>query len=430
MQIVIGKRKFTIGKPAPSADGVLLRDGNTSDLANPSPWMVKWAGMSGLATHLQQISTVPVTVGSVMGLSAVFACVRKLSTDLASLPLEVLMRKDGAASVDKTHPAYTLVHSQPNQRDTAMYLWQTQIAHCMLSGVAYIYVERDRNAIPTRLIPLHKGEVQVMQSTEDELIRFYNSKKYGIIAEQDILRINNFLCVDMVAQFNQLLGLALTADEYASLYFANGNNIQGYLASPHKLDKPSQDVALASWKENGISNQQGTSILPYGLEYKEVKGRTPQESQMVEVRNANGLEICRLFNMPPALVGFDTAAKYESVEQQSLNYVTNTLRPWAKGIEQELDRKLLREVEKQKETHSFKYNFMALLRGDITARSNYYDKMLKAGVFSINDVRGLENLNSVEGGDVHLVQVNQIALSQMDEYSKKLATTATDNTPQ
>lgn len=55
------------------------------------------------------------------------------------------------------------------------------------------------------------------------------------------------------------------------------------------------------------------------------------------------------------------------------------------------------------------------------ARTEFYDKMLQNGVFSRNEVRFLERYNPIDGGDIHTVQVNQIALSELENYSKKVS---------
>jgi hypothetical protein len=70
------------------------------------------------------------------------------------------------------------------------------------------------------------------------------------------------------------------------------------------------------------------------------------------------------------------------------------------------------------------------MRGDMTARANFYDKMVQAGVLNRYEVRQIERYNPIEGGTIHTVQVNQIALSMFEKYSEKISTaaeTATEN---
>jgi len=71
-----------------------------------------------------------------------------------------------------------------------------------------------------------------------------------------------------------------------------------------------------------------------------------------------------------------------------------------------------------------KFDLSDLLRGDSAARANYYDTLVKCGIMSINEARAAEDMNAVDGGDQHTVQVNQIALDRLDEYSNKISSDA------
>ena len=68
-----------------------------------------------------------------------------------------------------------------------------------------------------------------------------------------------------------------------------------------------------------------------------------------------------------------------------------------------------------------KFNLNDLFRGDMQARATFYREMLTTGVMSINEVRMKEEMNPVDGGDVHLVQVNQLALDKVQDYSDKIS---------
>jgi len=401
-----------------------VRSGNSS-LTYPQQWLMEALSIRGIMNG----RGVSVSPHQALGISALFACVRKLSTDLASLPLEIHANKNGTKSIDYKHVSYNLVHREPNPRDNAMDFWRTVLAHSFLQGQGIALIIRDKNAKPTRLIHVKKQDIKVYKSLADDLVYIYKHKDYGDFMEYDVLRVNGFLGIDVVHTFNNLLGISVSAEDYAAAYFANGNNVQGYLSSEGKLTVDQISVVKESWTGPGSSdNAHGTSLLPFNMKYNELKGKSPQDTQLSEVRKEQGAEICRIFGIPPGLIGFETAAKYESVEGQNLFYVTNVLRPAAKVVEQECDRKLLLEIEKSQGTHSFKYNFNALLRGDTKTRGEFYDRMVKIGAFSINDVREHEGLNSVEGGDHRYVQVNQIPIEFMDDYAKKLVENPTATT--
>jgi len=165
----------------------------------------------------------------------------------------------------------------------------------------------------------------------------------------------------------------------------------------------------------------GTKLLPFGFKYNRIS-IAPEEAQFIETRKFQAEEICRIFSVPPALVQLESQTTYNNVEQQNLMFARHTVLPWAKRIEQELNRKLLSGIEQP--THYFKFELNDLFRGDMAARSAFFTQMLQNGVMSINEVRAQEELNPVAGGDVHTVQVNQIALDRLEAYSDKIASDA------
>jgi hypothetical protein len=52
------------------------------------------------------------------------------------------------------------------------------------------------------------------------------------------------------------------------------------------------------------------------------------------------------------------------------------------------------------------------LRADAAGRSAFYNTMASLGVFSVNEIRGFENLNPVDGGDIRVVPLNMQTLEQ------------------
>jgi len=45
---------------------------------------------------------------------------------------------------------------------------------------------------------------------------------------------------------------------------------------------------------------------------------------------------------------------------------------------------------------------------------------------SINEVRAEEDMNPVKNGDIHLVQVNQISLDKIEDYSNSISNNNTN----
>jgi len=98
------------------------------------------------------------------------------------------------------------------------------------------------------------------------------------------------------------------------------------------------------------------------------------------------------------------------LEQQTLGFQKFTLRRRLKRIEQALEKQLL-SVPDRLAGITIEFNLEGLLRGDSAARASFYQQMLTNGVMTINEVRALENLPPVEGGDVPRMQMQNVPIT-------------------
>ena len=108
-------------------------------------------------------------------------------------------------------------------------------------------------------------------------------------------------------------------------------------------------------------------------------------------------------------------SSFNNIEMQSQEYVTYTLMPYLTRIEQEMNLKLFRTNELGKTFVEFNVN--GLLRGDVKTRNEAYKTAIQNGYMSINEVRQKENLNSIEGGDQHFIQMNMTTIENIGDAS-------------
>jgi phage portal protein BeeE len=132
-------------------------------------------------------------------------------------------------------------------------------------------------------------------------------------------------------------------------------------------------------------------------------GIPPETAQFLETRQFQVVEICRWYRMPPHKVQDLSGAKYANVEQQNLEYVTDTLMPWTIRWEQQLKRKLFADDPE----HFAEHLLLGLLRGDQAARSTFYKELFGLAAISPNDIREAENFNPLgPDGDTYFVATN------------------------
>ena len=158
-------------------------------------------------------------------------------------------------------------------------------------------------------------------------------------------------------------------------------------------------------------------MMPFGMKYHRF-GVEPDKAQNTDARKHEAEEICRIFNIPPAMIGLGSSS-YGDYENQARAFVNQCIAPIAAKLESEYNFKLLTRTDRER--IGFRHDMDELMRGDMAARSAFYDKMLVNGVMNRNEVRAKERMNTIEGGEIYTVQVNQISLNELDNYSKKIA---------
>jgi HK97 family phage portal protein len=357
-------------------------------------------------------SGVNVTEQGALGISTVYACVYRIASTIASLGLEIYVRDGRDVNVANMHPAYQVLDI-PNDENTPYEFWETLVASALVYGCGFAIIERNNRGYAERLIPVHYYDVDIKEVNGE---RIYSVRDYGVVMPDNMLEICNMHRMSPIRLHRENIGLAKAAQDFGSEYFGQKGQMTGVLASDQPLRKEQMDVIQNSW--NSSSMNAGTKLLPFGFKYQRIT-ITPDEAQFIETRKFQAEEICRIYSVPPSLVQLPSQTTYNNVEQQNLQFARHTIAPWAKRIEQEIDRKLIQSFERP-DIYS-KFNMNDLYRGDLAARTNFYTQMLQSGVMSINEVRAKEQMNPVEGGDTHTVQVNQIALDRLGDYSDKVS---------
>lgn len=146
------------------------------------------------------------------------------------------------------------------------------------------------------------------------------------------------------------------------------------------------------YKANG-----GVILQEKGMEVEPIS-RSVIDTKAFEVEKITRSRVARVFNIPVHMLGETEGQSYSSMEQMSREFVQWSLGPIIRHYEQELNRKLLSKEERA-QGMSFKFHEKALLRGDTKTQSEFYFKGIRSGWFTPNEVRALEELPPLEGGD-------------------------------
>lgn len=348
-----------------------------------------------------------------MGLGVVYACVYKISSTLASLP--VFVYRDEAVRFERLpHTTDYLLNKSPDDIITAFDFRETLIAMSLLFGKGYARIYRDRNGDAYRLQLIHPTSVTERIIDGVAYVEIKGEKDSEFVPVTDMICVKYLLGRSPVMQNRETIGLLDAAQQYASKFFAGGGVMNGVLTSDQNLKQEQIDALLDTWAKQAGRQ---TRFMPFGVKYQQMSVE-PDKAQNVDSRKFQAEEICRVFNVPPAMIGLNGGA-YKDYENQAKAFVTNTIAPFAERIENEMTLKLLPRNER--EVMTYRHNLDELMRGDSVSRASFYNTMLQSGVFSINEVRAKERMNGVNGGDLHAVQINQIALDSFSDYSNKVS---------
>jgi HK97 family phage portal protein len=268
----------------------------------------------------------------------------------------------------------------------------------------------------SEIVPLHPSRVKTEQ-LENNRLRYTYREASGssTVYTQDAVMSVRGMSDDGVNGMSTIelardaIGLARACEIHGATFFGNGARPGVILSTDNELSPEAAENTRNQWERahRGADRSNRTAVLQGGLKVNELGGNN-QESQFLEARRFQVEEVCRLFGVPPHLVGDLTRSSFSNIEQQSLDFLTNGLMPYLRRIESSIARDLLEGDDE----YFAEFDTRGVLRADAAGRGSYYNTLWNLGVLSVNEIRSLENLNPVESGDVRFVQLNMTTLDK------------------
>jgi HK97 family phage portal protein len=348
---------------------------------------------------------VAVSASNASKLSAVYACVRLLSEQPASLQCNVVRTKDGKREDLTGGSIHSLLHA-PNKFMNSFSFTEMMNARVQLRGDAIAVIIFDFKGEPTELIPINPGcwRLKILNREpfyviDDNEMDIHGTFMYWEIIHFKNISLNGYTGLSTISAAREAIGLGLASEHFGADFFGKGGNLKGTLETEGTMD----DKQFAAWKKRwdtyygGPVGDHTTPILEYGMKYKPI-GVAPNDAQFIETRVFQIQEIARFFNVPPTFLAELSRGTFSNGEQLDLQFVKYTLRPLLKRQEVELEAKLVNR--KDRGTISIKYNMDSLLRADMKTRAAYEQTLVSTGIMTRNEARTIELLPPLEGLDV------------------------------
>lgn len=374
-----------------------------------------WAAHVGVQSSSGQM----VSEQTMLSLSAVWACVRLISEAISTLPLSVYERTPGGKRLAAQHPLHSIIHTRPNVDSTASVHWESTVAAMLMRGNA----RAEKLMVGGRLVGLKFLAPSCLAITRApdgrKTYRYTENGRQREIPASRIFNIPGFSLngvdgVSVITHGANVFGAAMAADGAANKTFEHGLMPAVYFKMERVLTKEQREEFRENLKAiTGAFNAGKSPLLEGGMSAGTI-GINPSDAQLLESRSFGVEEICRWFRVPPFMIGHSEKSTSwgSGIEQQVIGFLTFTLVPWLRRIEQAINKDLLSPADQPR--YYAEFNVEGLLRADSTGRAAFYSQMTQNGIYTRDDCRERENLERRGGNaDVLTVQSNLVPLDQL-----------------
>lgn len=359
---------------------------------------------------------VPVNNETALKNTALYAGIRLISENIASLPKVIRQRTDRGMVDVYNHPAYKVINVRPNSYTNSFAFWSCIVTWIKGWGNAIAIIERDSSGNPVALHQVHpscftqtmvNGRKWFKVQMLNPALTYLN----GTYKDEDILHFME-LTLDGISGVNPIvynasaLGKSLAMEKFAADFFRKGGNIKAVMETEGQLGDDEYKNFMSHMAAS--AGNFDTPLLEYGIKYKQLSV-DPVAAQLVQSEILSVQDICRLLNVPPHMIAELSHATFSNIEHQTIQFVQYSLRPIIKRIEVELETKLF--FDRDVDRFDVKFILEGLLRGDTAARSAYYHNAILDGYMSRNEVREIEGLQRTDGLDILLYPQNEAKVS-------------------
>lgn len=378
---------------------------------NPAVPLSAPAILETLGIASQNPTGVPVTEKTALRFGAVWRAVNLISGLSGALPMHSYR-----SGTFQRHTVQILENPHPDL--TPLEFWRLQTAQRALWGNSYALKLRNRVGAIRELHPLVPERVKVARVGSSDAnpsgkVFIVDGNLDDPLTPFDVLHIPGFgydgICgCSPIRLAATSIGLGLAAEEYGARLWSAGSMLGGVLQTEQRLDQSTADRLKASWRSKvaGLSKAHEVAILDAGAKFQPITMQN-DDAQFIESRDFQVSEVSRWFGVPPFLLNQTEKSTSwgTGLEQQAIGFVKFDLHPtWLAPTEARVTKELCGTGVYAR------YKVEGLLRGDTAARGVFYNVMRQVGAFSANDIRALEELPPVEGGDTYLQPLNMAPL--------------------
>lgn len=353
---------------------------------------------------------VPTDASNSLAFPAVYACVRLLSETVGTLPC-LTYRRDGDDRDRVTDdPRAKMLATSPNPEMTAVEFYETVMGHLQLWGNAYVYKHRGPNGLVDFMYPLPPSGVSYRRD-ENGVAWFELPQTEARYRISDVIHFRGFgpngvVGYSPLSLHRRAFSVGQAQEQYADNLWKNQAMPGGVLQSDRELSDTAFERLKVEWNaaHQGVEQAGKTAFLESGVTWQAL-GMPPKDAEFLTQRKFQAAEIARIFRVPPHMIGDLDRATFSNIEQQSIDFVTHSLRPWLRRIEARLTAEVFDDPQRDADLFC-EFKVDALLRGDTATRYAAHAVAIEHGFETRNEARRLENMRPLDGLDEPIMPLN------------------------
>lgn len=331
----------------------------------------------------------------------VFACVKVLAESIAQLPLHVMKQTGDRREVVNKTDAYNILKRKPCSWMTPRQFRRLMVARTAIEG-NFVAIKNKVGGRVYELLPVANSRVTVDQDDRFDVTYKIETKTGTRTFQKDeifhyySLSLDGLTGLNPVALHKTHIGLSLALDKFGARLFKNGAHPRTILSTDITLKETEMKRIVQSFKEQtGGDKAHSTHILDGGFKPHRVT-LTAEEAQFNETRKLFRSVLASIWRVPPHMINDLEKATFSNIENLARQFVDYALMPWLVDLEEAYAYQLLTERERDM-GYFIKHNVNGLLRGDASARANFYKAALgslqQPAWMKPNEIRELEDLD-------------------------------------
>lgn len=385
------------------------KNGDISVAARPANRYKMYGAFNPIYSHAGN----SVTNESALGIPALLGGVNMIANTIASMGLQILDRNSprGNQVVNDSFLAKMLRY-RPNSDMTGFDYWHLVASQLLLNGNHYAAKILNKNGQIEELYPLKPDSVFPYRDANGRKVyrvRVYEGESFVdtdytsdaiLHVKGESWRNDSIVGDSVVSMARHILGAQIAQIEYQAKAYKDGMLIKGVLSTPeNNINAETVNLIKQQWRSTygGVGSAHDIAVLHSGVKFEHVS-LSPEDAQFIQTRQWGNTDIAVMLGIPASRLNGETSSStYKNQAQDDLFYYQQAVMPRVRRIEQALnaDETLFGFLSHWEP----RFNEKDVLRGDIETRFKVYEAARRIGVLSQNDIRDMEELPLIDGGD-------------------------------